>query len=125
MKQKAYNVISILFGLLLMNGGLNKFFNYMPVPEGLPEALVKDNLALMEIEWLMPLIGFAEVLGGLLIFFPKTRALGALVVFPVMVGILLTHIFVAPEGLVIALIIWAILLWILFENRSKYLNLLK
>ncbi|NHE57220.1 DoxX family membrane protein [Cyclobacterium plantarum] len=125
MKQKAYNVIAILFGLLLMNGGLNKFFNYVPVPEGLPEALVKDNLALIEIEWLMPLIGFAEVLGGLLIFFPKTRALGALVVFPVMVGILLTHIFVAPEGLVIALIIWAILLWIIFENRSKYLNLLK
>lgn len=125
MKQKAYNVIAILFGLLLMNGGLNKFFNYMPVPEGLPEALVKDNLALMEIEWLMPLIGFAEVLGGLLIFFPTTRALGALVVFPVMVGILLTHIFVAPEGLVIAFIIWAILLWIIFENRSKYLNLLK
>ncbi|WP_439481031.1 DoxX family membrane protein [Cyclobacterium plantarum] len=125
MKQKAYNVIAVLFGLLLMNGGLNKFFNYMPVPEGLPEALVKDNLALIEIEWLMPLIGFAEVLGGLLIFFPKTRALGALVVFPVMVGILLTHIFVAPEGLVIALIIWAILLWIIFENRSKYLNLLK
>lgn len=124
MKQKAYNVISILFGLLLMNGGLNKFLNYMPVPEGLPEALVKDNLALMEIEWLMPLLGFAEVLGGILVLFPKTRALGALVLFPVMVGILLTHIFVAPEGLVIAFTIWAILLWIIFENRSKYLNLL-
>jgi putative oxidoreductase len=125
MKKRVFNVVSLIFGLLLINGGLNKFFNYMPVPPNLPEALVKDSLALMEIEWLMPLVGFVEVFGGILILFPISRALGALVVFPVMVGVLLTHIFVAPEGLLIALIIWVILIWIIFENRSKYLNLVK
>ncbi|HYK76809.1 MAG TPA: DoxX family membrane protein [Daejeonella sp.] len=124
MKRKILNVLSVLFGLLLINGGLNKFLNYMPVPEDLPEALVKDNIALLEISWLIPLIGFAEVLGGLLILFPKTRALGAMIVFPVMVGVLLTHIFVAPSGLPIALVIWAILLWIIFDNRQKYLALI-
>lgn len=125
MKKKILNVLSILFGLLLINGGLDKFFHYMPIPEDLPEVLVKYNLAIMEIGWLMPLVGFAELLGGLLILFQKTRALGALVVFPVMVGVLLTHIFVAPEGLVIAFVIWAILLWIIIENRGKYLKLLE
>jgi putative oxidoreductase len=125
MKKKILNILSILFGLLLINGGLDKFLHYMPVPENLPEKLVKDSLALVEIEWLMPLVGFAELLGGLFILFPKTRALGVLVVFPVMVGVLLTHIFVAPEGLIIAVVIWAILLWIIYENRHKYLNLLK
>lgn len=124
MKRKILNVLSVLFGLLLINGGLNKFLNYMPVPEDLPEALVKDNIALLEISWLIPLIGFAEVLGGLLILFQKTRALGAMIVFPVMVGVLLTHIFVAPSGLPIALVIWAILLWIIFDNRQKYLALI-
>ncbi|WP_066830140.1 DoxX family protein [Rufibacter ruber] len=121
MKQKLLTGLSLLFGLLLINGGLNKFFNYMPVPENLPEELVKDSTALMEIAWLMPLIGFAEVLGGILIIFPKTRALGALVIFPVMVGVLLTHLLVEPSGLPIALVIWAILLWIIYENRKKYL----
>lgn len=125
MKQKIYTAFSILFGLLLINGGLSKFFNYMPVPEDLPEALVLDNLAFMEIEWLMPLVGIAELLGGILILFSKTRALGVLVVFPVMVGVLLTHIFVAPDGLIIAIVIWIILLWIIFENKDKYLHLLK
>ncbi len=125
MKSKIFNVLSILFGLLLINGGLNKFLNYMPVPEDLPEALLQDNVAFMEIAWLMPLVGIAEVVGGILILFPKTRALGALIVFPVMVGVLLTHIFVAPEGLPIALVIWAILLWILYENRTKYAPLVK
>lgn len=125
MKKKILNIISILFGLLLINGGLNKFLNYMPVPDNLPEALIKDNIGIMEIEWLMPLIGFAEVLGGILILFSKTRALGAIIVFPVMVGVLLTHIFVAPSGLPIALVIWLILAWIIIENRKKYLNLIQ
>lgn len=124
MKQKVFNVLSVIFALLLVNGGLDKFFHYMPIPPDLPEALMKDNLAFMEIEWLMPLVGLAELIGGLLILIPKTRALGALVVFPVMVGVLLTNIFAAPQGLVIALVIWAILAWIIYENRSKYLNLL-
>ncbi|MEJ7644873.1 MAG: DoxX family membrane protein [Chryseolinea sp.] len=125
MKNKIFNVVSILFGLLLINGGLNKFFNYMPVPDDLPNALVKDTIAIIEIEWLMPLIGFAEVLGGLLILFPKTRALGTLVVFPVMVGVLLTHLFVAPGGLIVAFVIWAILLWIIWEYRTSYLQLIR
>lgn len=124
MKSKILTVLSAIFGLLLINGGLDKHLHYMPIPEGLPEEVIKDNAAFMEIGWLLPLIGVAEIIGGLLIIFPKTRALGALIVFPVMVGVLLTHIFVAPEGLPIALIIWAILIWIIIDNRRKYLPLI-
>ena len=125
MKQKFFNGISLLFGLLLINGGLDKFFHYMPVPEGLPEPLVKDTEALIEIAWLMPLVGLAELVGGILILFSKTRALGALIVFPVMVGVLLLHLTVAPEGLPIAIVIWAILGWIIYENRQKYLPIIQ
>lgn len=125
MKSKILNILSIIFGLLLLNGGLAKFFQYMPVPTNLPAEVVKDNAALLEIAWLMPLIAVAELIGGLLIIYPRTRALGALVVFPVMVGVLLIHMFVDTSNLPIALVIWAILLWILFDNREKYLSLLK
>lgn len=98
---------------------------YMPTPENLNPELVKDFEAIDEISWLLPLIGIAEILGGALIVFPKTRALGALIVFPVMVGVLLTHLFVDPDQLVTAIVIWVILLWIIFDNRSKYLVILK
>lgn len=125
MKQKILNVLSVLFGLLLLNGGLNKFFNYMPVPKEMPAETMKDFGALMEISWLMPLIAVAEILGGILIMIPKLRALGALIVFPVMVGVLLTHLFVDPNGLPVALVIWAILGWIIYENRAKYLPLIR
>lgn len=124
MKNKILNILSILFGLLLINGGLDKFLHYMPVPDDLPEELLKDSMALMEIVWLMPLVGLAEILGGTLIAFPKTRALGVLVVCPVMVGVFLTHIFVAPSGLPIVFVVWVILIWIIYENREKYFHLI-
>lgn len=120
MKAKILYVVSLLLGLILINGGLNKFFNYMPMPEEMPKEMLLDFNAMMEIVWLMPLIGIAEIIGGMLLIFPKTRAFGAVFIFPVMVGILLTHIFVEVSGLPMALAMWIILGWILFENREKY-----
>lgn len=125
MRKKILMILSALFALLLINAGLNKFFNYMPVPENMPEAMVNDFKAFIEISWLMPLIAVVEIVGGILIIIPKTRALGALVIFPVMVGILLTHIFVDTDGLPVTIIIWAVLLWIIYENKEKYLPIIK
>lgn len=125
MKQKITFVLSLLFGLMFINAGLNKFLNYMPMPENLPEKMVKAMAAFMEIGWLMPLVGIAEIVGGILIILPKTRALGALIIFPVMVGIVLTNIVQDTSGLPIALILSAILAWIMYENREKYSPLIK
>lgn len=124
MMNKILNVLSILSALLFLNGGLNKFFNYIPVPPDLPPALIADNAAFMEIEWLLPLVAIVEIIGGLLLLFKKTRALGALVIFPIMCGILLIHISVAQSGLPLAFGLFLILVWIMVENKNKYLSLL-
>lgn len=124
MKQKITFVLSLLFGLFFINAGLNKFFNYMPAPEKMPEQLMKAMGAIMEIGWLMPLIGVAEVVGGLLIIFPKTRALGAIIVFPVMVGIVLTNTVTEPSGFPLAAVFTVVLLWIIYDNRAKYLPMI-
>ena len=97
----------------------------MPIPDDLPEKTIKVMTAFMEINWLMPLVGFVEILGGILFIIPKTRALGAIVIFPIMIGILLTNIFSAPSGLPIAIILLLINVWIMYENKGKYLSLVK
>ena len=125
MKNKILFVVSLLFGLMFINSGLNKFFNYMPMPKDMPESLMKLMQTFMQITWLMPLIAVAEIVGGILVITSKYRALGAIIIFPVMVGILLTHIINAPSGLVIALVLFAINLWIIIENRAKYLPMIK
>jgi len=125
MKQKVIFGLSLLTGLMLINAGLNKFLNYIPVPEDLPENMKRINDAFMEIGWLMPLIGAAEILGGILFIIPKTKALGALIIFPVMVGILLTHIIIMPSGLAMAAVLMTINLLVIYENREKYLPMIR
>jgi uncharacterized membrane protein YphA (DoxX/SURF4 family) len=125
MKNKILFVVSLLFGLLFINSGLNKFFNYMPMPKDMPEKMIKVMGAFMEIGWLFPLIAVAEITGGILFITNKFRALGAIILFPVLVGILLTHIFIAPSGLPLAIVLWGIELWVIIENREKYLPMIK
>ena len=125
MKNKILFVVCLLFGLMFINAGLNKFFNYMPPPDDMPENLQRAMGAFMVITWLMPLVGLVEVIGGVLIIIPKVRALGAIIILPVMIGILLTNITVAPSGLPIALTLFAINLWVIFDNREKYLPMVR
>jgi uncharacterized membrane protein YphA (DoxX/SURF4 family) len=124
MKKKILFVVSLLFGLMFINAGLNKFFNYMPVPEDMPKDAMAMFGALMQIKWLMPLIGIAEIVGGLLIIIPRSRPLGAIVIFPVMTGILLTALSLS-SGLAMVLVLFVILIWIIIENWSKYLPMIK
>ncbi len=125
MKKKILFVVSLLFGLMFINAGLNKFLNYMPVPKEMPENMMKIMGAFMTIGWLMPLIGIAEILGGILFIPTKYRALGAIIIFPVMIGILLTTIAISLSGLPLVLVLLAINVWVIIENRAKYLPMIK
>lgn len=91
-----------------------------PTPEQM-----KLFAAFGEISWLMPLVGTVEVIGGLLFIFPKTRALGAIVILPVMVGIV-AHVFTldkSPMGMGIAGVMFLINLWMIIDNKEKYKHL--
>lgn len=110
---------------MFINAGIDKFFGYMPVPEDIPVSMIKVMTAFMEIGWFMPLVAVVEIVGGELFIIPKVRALGAIVIFPILIGILLTNIFNAPSGLPIALILLAVNIWVLIENRRKYLPMVQ
>ncbi|WP_217604345.1 DoxX family membrane protein [Chitinophaga sp. GbtcB8] len=125
MKSKILFVLSLLAGLMFINAGLDKFFHYMPIPKDMPEKMVKAGMAFAEIGWLMPLVGTIEILGGLLLIFNRTRALGAIVILPVLTGILLANISMAPAGLPIVFALIAIIFWIIIDNREKYLPMLR
>jgi uncharacterized membrane protein YphA (DoxX/SURF4 family) len=123
MKNKILFVVCLLFGLMFINSGLNKFFNYMPMPADMPEDMLKVMEAFTTIGWLLPLVGIVEIIAGLFFIIPKTRALGAIMMLPIMVGIVLTHIVNIPDGLPIAIILMLVNLWVLFENREKYASI--
>ncbi|MEQ9167994.1 MAG: DoxX family protein [Fulvivirga sp.] len=124
MKQKILFVVYLLFSLMFINAGLNKLFNYIPIPDDLPEKVQKMNAAFEEIFWLMPLVGVIEALGGILFIIPRTRALGAIMLFPIMVGIMIVHLTVAPSGLVLASVFFIVNLWAIYENKEKFMPLI-
>lgn len=124
MKSKILFVLCLLVGLVFINAGLDKYLHYMPVPKDMPEKMVKTGMAFMEIGWLTPLVGAAEILGGLLLILPGTRALGAIILVPVLTGILLATISMAPSGLPMVFALIAVILWVIFEKRAKYLQMI-
>ncbi len=95
------------------------------MPEEMPEKMITMMTGFGQIGWLMPLVAVVEILGGLLIMITMTRALGAVVIFPILVGIILTHAYTDPSGLMIPLVLLVIEIWILAENFRKYLPLIK
>lgn len=125
MKSKILTVLCFLVGIFFINAGLDKFLHYMPVPKDMPDKMVQMGKAFMQISWLMPLVGVAEILGGILLIPRKTRALGAVILVPVLIGILLTAVSSSPNVLPVIIIIIAIILWVIIDNREKYLPMVR
>jgi len=97
----------------------------MPMPKDMPESMIKTMTAFMEIGWLMPLLAIVEIVAGVLVITNKYRALGAIMLFPITIGVLLTHIVNAPSGLPVGIILLVINSWIIIENREKYMPMVK
>ncbi|MCZ4243577.1 DoxX family protein [Pedobacter punctiformis] len=112
-------ILCVLFGLMFINAGLDKFLHYMPMPP-MDAEMQKLSEAIVAIKWLMPLVGLVEIIGGLLFIIPKTRPLGAIVIFPVMVGIMVHNAVFMPSGLAIAGVFFAVNIWIIGDNWNKY-----
>lgn len=119
-------ILSFLFALMFINAGLNKFFHYSPMPKMSPEQ-VKIFAAFAEIGWLLPLVGIVEIIGGVLFIFPKTRALAAIIILPVMVGIVIHNLYRDPSqtGIIIAVVMFLINIWAIIDNREKYKALVR
>jgi len=124
MKNKILFAVSLLFGLMMINSGFNKFLNYMPMPE-VPEAAGALMFSFVQSGWMFPLIAAVEIVGGALFITNKFRALGAIILLPVIVGILLFNTVMAPSGIIMSLILFAINIWVVIENKNKYLPMIQ
>ncbi len=123
MKNKIFMGVRILFGLMMVNSGLNKFLVYMPMPE-MAEAAGNLMGAFFASGYIFPLVAIVEILAGALIITKKFNALGAVLMMPVTVNIFLVHAFLDPTGLVLGLMLLLINSWIIFENKEKFLPLI-
>ena len=119
MKNKIFTGARLLFGFIMVNSGLNKFLNYMPIPE-MTESAEALMGALGASIYVFPLVAIVELLAGGLIITKKYNALGAVLMMPVTINIFLIHTVLNPTGIILSLVLLLINVWILIENKSKF-----
>ncbi|MEL6988422.1 MAG: DoxX family membrane protein [Bacteroidota bacterium] len=121
---KAKLIIRILFGLMMLVFGLNKFLNFMPMPE-LPSAASNFMSALVESGYMMKVVGIVEVLAGILLLANKFVPLALVIIFPVMLNAFMFHLFLDLKGIPGALVAIAMNIFLFFAYKPSYEEVLR
>ena len=113
-------IARLLLGILFVVFGLNGFLNFInmgPLPSGLAGQFIL-SLVLSHYFWVVAAL---QVIGGVLLLINRYVPLALVLLGPVIVNILLYHIFMLPAGVVLALV--ATILWfIVFYSYRQYFS---
>lgn len=113
------NLARVVLGLIFCVFGLNGFFNFLPMPQ-MAEPGAEFLGALAATGYMMPLIKFVEVIGGVLLLSRLFVPLALVLLVPGVVNIALFHIFLAPSGLFLAAVLVALEGYLAWSYRDVY-----
>jgi hypothetical protein len=116
-------VIRLLFGALLLFSSLAYFLSLFPQPE-LTGGMKTFNDGINASTYLMPLVKSIELICGLAFVTNRFIPLATILIFPISLNILGVHIFLAPEGLPVALFIIVANLFFAYRSKEHYKPLL-
>jgi putative oxidoreductase len=117
-------IARVLLGLMFVVFGSNIFLHFIPMPP-LPATLAGDfSKALMQSHY-MYVVGLLQVIGGLMLLIGRYVPLGLTLLGPVIVNILLFHIFLEPSGLPMALVVAVLALFLLWRYRTNFAGLVR
>ena len=137
---KVITTLSIILAIFMIEGGIDKFSGSKVDAEKTISKINKYSLEKNEVViqkilfisgmkqtgYLWELIGFSEILFGLMLIIKRTRILGAILLLPVTLNILLFHAFLETDEILslfhvalLFLINWIIII----SNRNKFKSL--
>ena len=116
-------IVRLLLGALLVFSSVAYFFNLIPVPE-LTGPLKTFNEGVVASGYLLPLIKGIELVCGLAFITGLFVPLATVVIFPIAVNIVLVHLFIAPEGIPVALFVFLSTLFLAYASKTHYKNLI-
>src|SRR5881396_1053282 len=117
-------IVRVLLGLMFVVFGSNIFLHFIPMPP-LPATLAGDfSKALLQSHYI-DVVGLLQVIGGFLLLIGRYVPLGLTLLGPVIVNILLFHIFLDPSGLPMAIIVAVLGLFLLWRHRTSFTGLVK
>lgn len=118
MKSRARSVstwiVTVFLGLMFIAAGIGKF--------QMSEAFAARFQAWGYPAWLSPIVGAAELVGGLLVLLPFTATYGATLIAIIMVGAVYTHLVSgigSPVSALVALVLSSLLIWLRWRDRYR------
>ncbi|MES2390217.1 MAG: hypothetical protein V4555_01150 [Acidobacteriota bacterium] len=102
-------VARYLLGVLFVVFGLNGFLHFIPMAP--PPGVAGQFLGAIFVSHFYVVLFLLQLVGGLLLLSGRYVALGLVLLAPVIVNIVLFHVFMAPSGLPMAALI--VVLWLL------------
>ena len=121
--QKAVMVARLLFGLVFTVFGLNVFVSFVPAPE-MSEAAGSFFGALLGSGYLVPLLGVTELTAGIFLLAGILVPLALTLLAPVVVNIVLFHIFLDPVGMPIAILVLVLEVFLTWAYRDSFRGVL-
>jgi uncharacterized membrane protein YphA (DoxX/SURF4 family) len=123
MKRKMPVVARTLLGLIFTVFGLNGFFQFIPQPPS-PDAAQAFAGALAASGYFFPLLKSIEVASGILLLSGRFVPLALTVLAPIVVNIFAFHLFLAPGGMPMAVLLVALELGLAWAYRDSFRSVL-
>ena len=115
-------ITRILAGLLYLFSAIVLIFKLMPQPE-LTGNLKVYMEGIMASGYLMPMVKVVEVTCAIAFISGFFVPLATVMIFPININILMVHLFLAPEGLPVAIFLMINNLLLAYYYRDKYKTL--
>jgi uncharacterized membrane protein YphA (DoxX/SURF4 family) len=114
----------LLLGLVFTVFGLNFFLHFLPTPPPAPRAASFAG-ALFASGYLFPLLKTTELVAGLLLLGGRFVPLALAVLAPIVINILGFHLFLAPSGIALALVVLAAEVYLAWTYRAAFAPMLQ
>ena len=124
MNKKVVSVVRFVFGVMLIAIGAMAFMN-LPIPDFYPPKALNFLRALADTGYMNYFIGIIEILVGLMFATRRYVALGAIVLAPISVNIIVFHLFLDLKSVLPGLVLLALNIFVAWSEWDKYKDLLK
>jgi len=116
-------IIRILLGLAFVVFGLNGFLHFIkgPMPQGQAGAFI----GAMFLSGYFSVVAALQIVGGLILLSGRFVALGLTLLGPIVVNIMLFHIFLEHTGLPMAAVFAALTVFLIWGYRDRFAAILK
>src|SRR5438132_4107007 len=116
-------IVRSLLGLTFVVFGLNAFLQFIPMPP--PQGLAGDFMKALFVSHYFYVVAVLQIVGGAICLVGRFVPLGLTLLGPVIVNILLFHVFLQPSGLPLAIVVSVFSLFLLWAHRGAFSGLLK